>query len=330
MTPMDASVEALAEMALDHWPGIIGKPRLVMHRENSVFRVETESGPAALRLHRAGYHAPEAIRSELDWMAHLASSGLSVPLPMPARDGRRLVEIELAGAPARCADLLSWLDGEPLGRTGVLFTRPVAETTAHFRELGAALARLHAVSDAWTPPAGFSRHAWDRDGLVGDEPFWGRFWALPEIDTEQAEFLLATRDRVRADLDAFIRTRPDFGLIHADPVRENVLVHGGGVALIDFDDSGFGFRLFDIATALIKNRHEPHFAAFQAALLAGYESQRNLADAERDALPLFMLLRALTYLGWAEARRDEPGMAERRRRLLAEAFDLAHAYRVRA
>ena len=62
-------IQALAREAARQWPEITGDPVLVMHRENSVFRVKTTNGPHALRLHRLGYHADEALNSELAWMA---------------------------------------------------------------------------------------------------------------------------------------------------------------------------------------------------------------------------------------------------------------------
>jgi hypothetical protein len=40
-------------------------------------------------------------------------------------------------------------------------------------------------------------------------------------------------------------------------------------------------------------------------------------------LPLFLLLRSLTYIGWAGARRELPDSEERLRRYVAEARDLA-------
>ncbi len=98
--------------------------------------------------------------------------------------------------------------------------------------------------------------------------------------------------------------------------------------MIDFDDSGFGFRLFDIATALVKNRNEPHYDAMMGALIEGYRTQRELPQRELDSLPLFILLRALTYLGWAEARKTEPDMETRRARLKTDALALARAYLV--
>ena len=52
-------IHALANHAAAQWPEIVGQPVLVMHRENSVFRVETSNGPHALRLHRNLLASPE-------------------------------------------------------------------------------------------------------------------------------------------------------------------------------------------------------------------------------------------------------------------------------
>lgn len=276
-----------------HWPQITCQPVLFMQRENVVYRVDTTLGPHALRLHRPGYHSTAALRSELDWMAMLAGQGVLVPRPMATPDGALLVRIG-----DRHASLLSWLPGQPMGRSGQPLALTGPARPALFAAIGAQMARLHTLTDQWTPPPGFTRPHWDRDGLVGDAPFWGRFWhGSPD--------LIAVRDRARAALD----TAPpqDIGLIHADLVNENVLVDGAQVHFIDFDDSGFGYRLFDLATTLYKAVDEPDFPDLQSALLAGYATNRALPDLK--LLPLFIVLRSLTYLGWIAARAHEPGMS---------------------
>ena len=45
--------------------------------------------------------------------------------------------------------------------------------------LGSIMAKMHNHAEHWREPVGFTRHAWDVDGLTGDRPFWGRFWELP-------------------------------------------------------------------------------------------------------------------------------------------------------
>jgi Ser/Thr protein kinase RdoA (MazF antagonist) len=322
-----ASAVSLAKSALLQWPNIAGEPTLVMHRENTVFRVETTTGPAALRLHRQGYHSFDAIQSELDWMAYLANHGVQVPAPLPTKNGKLLLECLEASGEKRFVDLLAWIDGEPLGASHMPFARPVAQTCALFHNLGIALAKLHTLSDQWRKPESFTRHAWDRDGLIGDNPFWGRFWSLSDMTEDVACKLALARDFLRQDLDRAIERGLDYGLIHADLVRENVLVAGTKVCMIDFDDAGFGFRMFDIATALYKNRNEPNYSHIEAALLSGYASHHRLSKQDIATLPLFTVLRSLTYLGWAQSRLEEAGMRERQQRFISEALALFEAYR---
>ena len=321
-----AAAHDLAMQALAHWQGILHKPQLVMHRENTVFRVKTESGDAALRIHRAGYHTRAAIRSELGWMAHLARSGIPVPAPIATAEGEWTVDLQTGQFAPRTADLLTWLDGQPLGQSGRPLARSLLEHENVFRELGRTMARFHSVCDKWSAPSDFSRHAWDLDGLVGVRPFWGPFWAISGLSRDEEKLLLAIRDKAAADLEALKNAGSDYGLIHADLVRENVLVDGHAISMIDFDDAGYGFRMFDVATALFKNRAEPDYADLEEALLDGYLAERPALKAELPSLPLFTVLRALTYLGWGEARKSEPGMEARRARFKAEALGLAQAY----
>ena len=133
--------------------------------------------------------------------------------------------------------------------------------------------------------------------------------------TYQAEQLYARVNDIAASQggnDAIVSqivTLINIGLIHADLVRENMLVQGDTVRFIDFDDSGFGYRIFDLATALLQNINEPDYAELQAALCEGYAERRSLPDI--GLLPLFLVLRALTYVGWAADRMSEPAIAGR-------------------
>lgn len=292
-------LQHLAEIAAAAWPQVTGRPVLVMQRENVVFRVATSEGDCALRLHRPGYHTLAGLRSELAWMAMLASAGMEIPAPLPAADGAFVVPGE------RAASLLRWLPGVPLGRGDEPLAIAGARRTALFSAIGRAMATVHALSDRWTLPAGFSRPRWDRDGLVGEAPFWGRFWDA-DLDAADRALFTRVRDHARAVLDG---TEADSGLIHADLIRENVLVDGDAVRFIDFDDSGFGYRVFDLATTLLKNLGEPDYDDLEAALCEGYAARRPLPDI--DLLPLFLVLRSLTYVGWAAERSAEPAIARR-------------------
>ncbi len=302
--------------ALSFWPLDIRSVTLAAQRENEVYRVEAGDGRVyALRFHRPGYRSDAQLQSELSWMAALAAGGLEVPRPLASRDGQFIESVN-----GYQVDVLTWLAGQPLGAAGLPLA--LADRPGAFRALGAALARLHAISDAWVPPAGFQRPTWDIDGLVGADPLWGRFWDNPAVSKDVRDMLLQARDAARHDLLAQ-KESLDYGLIHADAVRENVLIDGVAARLIDFDDSGWGFRLFDVATALLKNRSETDYATLESALLDGYASHRAL---DISPLPLFMMLRAFTYLGWIIPRLEEAGAAERNQRNIGPAVELADRF----
>ena len=308
-----------ARAVLPMWNLPAQEPELLKYRENAVFRVRLENGgQAALRLHRPGYHSEAALRSELLWMADLRRNGLNVPEPLAARDGALLVAFDEA---RQFADLIGWVEGRQVGETGRPLDYSASEIEQIYRALGASMAEMHDVADRWTPPAGFTRGAWDIDGLLGDAPLWGRFWDCSDIPEADQAFLSALRMALRVRLAAAADL--DFGLIHADLVRENVLIDGERLAFIDFDDCGYGFRLFDIATALLRNRRESHYPLIRSSLIEGYRSKRPLSERELSHLPLFLLLRGLTYIGWAGARPDLPDAAARMTRYIGEARELA-------
>lgn len=298
----------LVRQALAAW-GLQACPAtLIAARENQVFRVEAPDGPLVLRLHRPGYRSQAELTSELDWMAALTRAGVLVPQPIPAQSGERCTLVQ-----GQLVDMLTFLDARPLMSNGTW--NPDANPADCARQIGATLARLHDLSDRWTRPEGFTRPHWDAAGLIGPEPLWGRFWENPMLTAEQIGLFTALRDRAATDLAA-LGPALDYGLIHADAVPENVLVAKDGVYLIDFDDGGFGFRLFDLATTANRlDRHDPT-GGTSAQFLQGYLSERLL---DTTALPLFRALRAMTYVGWVISRLREPGASTRCTRFLAEA-----------
>jgi len=313
-------IRRLAAHALLHWGDSKYEPVLIKHRENTVFEVRDDAGnPAVLRVHRPGYHDRQALSSELDWMHMLSLNGFELPRPIPARGGRLLVEVDDAILGSRHLDMLSWMSGIPLGELGVPLAWAPDRLKRIFFELGRSAARLHRISDDWTLPADFKRHAWDRDGLIGETPFWGRFWDLPELTRDQRDLFSEFRRLASDRLDDYHRNGGGYGLIHADLVRENVLVDGDIVRFIDFDDAGFGWHMFEIATILHKNRREPYYAIIEEAVLTGYASAGVLRTEDRAVLPLFLALRSVTYLGWVDHRRREPGVVEKIAPFVADA-----------
>ena len=289
------SAAELAE-ALAAWGGT--SARLIKDRENAVYEVALAGNRAALRLHRVGYQSLAAIRSEITWMRELARAGMSVPAPVPAMSGEAVVTL----ANGRLATVVSWMEGQPLGAAGEPLAGTPGEQATLFHAVGREVARLHNITDGLDLPDGFHRHAWDIEGLLGEQPFWGRFWESPALSPSERALVQEVRGLARHRLRAFAEEGGDFGLIHADVLRENVFVDRGRVSLIDFDDAGFGFRLYDLATLMSQNEEEAHHGELRDAALAGYRSERALPEDAAALLPLFVLLRRFASMGWVVPR----------------------------
>ena len=289
----------------------------VAGRENRIYKVTHNGNSLALRFKRPGYRDRAELQSELDWLAEMARVGLSVPQPLPSLKGQLIEQVD-----GQYIDLITWMSGTPLGisRQPLQLLDPIDT----FSRLGAEMAKLHTACDAWITPSEFTRCVWDADGLLGKRPVWGRFWENPTLDAPTRQMFTAFREQAAV---AMSELSLDMGLIHADLVRENVLVNGSDLYFIDFDDGGFGYRLFDVATALLKNRAEPNYADLQTALIDGYRSLRALDTTQLD---LFLALRAATYVGWIVPRLAEDGARDRNTILIQDAADLCAAWLAKA
>lgn len=302
----------LARRAATAWGLGHARLRFVAGRENQVYRLTVASaGHYALRIKRPGYRSSAELESELQWMAALAQAGLLVPRPVPSLRGRLLEEVG-----GHQVDLLTWLPGQTLG--AALQEDPAPDLDHLFHALGQQMARLHNASDAWAPPAGFTRVRWDAEGLLGEAPVWGRFWEHPALSDDDRRLFGHFRCAAQRELQR-LQDRLDFGLIHADLVRENVLLHGERIGLLDFDDGGWGYRAFDLATTLLKFIGWPNYAVLRDALLRGYQDLRPL---DLGTLDLFLALRATTYVSWVVPRLGEDGAQERSQRYVATAREI--------
>jgi Ser/Thr protein kinase RdoA (MazF antagonist) len=211
-------------------------------------------------------------------------------IALPARHGTRQI------------DVFEWIDGRQLGSVEGGIGGDAADIVAQYRMIGAIAARMHNHARGWQCPSQFRRHAWDAEGLVGDEPFWGRFWELEALTPGQKSLFARARAKIARELAAFGMAPDRYGLIHADLVPENVLIDGTQVQVIDFDDAGFGWHLFELATSLYFIAGDAIYPTAREALIQGYRSERELSDETLEWLPLFLAARGTTYLGWVHTR----------------------------
>jgi Ser/Thr protein kinase RdoA (MazF antagonist) len=321
-------MQALALVALRDWDLAVANLAPIKVRENAVFRVDLAGGGrAVLRVHRSGYHSDDELDSEFVWMRALQAAGISVPRVIRSRRGRDFEVIETpAGNGTRQIDVFEWIDGRQLGSVESGISGEGAAVAEQYRMIGAIAARMHNHTEDWQRPTGFRRHAWDGAGLVGENPLWGRFWELAALTPAQRDLLMQARAYIAGEL-AVYGTQPDrYGLIHADLVPENLLIDGNRIQVIDFDDAGFGWHLFELATSLYFITGDSVYPAAREALIRGYRSERGLSDDALERLPLFLAVRGTTYLGWVHTRQGSDTARELTPFLVERACAVAEEY----
>jgi homoserine kinase type II len=244
--------------------------------ENSNFLLHTTGGSFILTLYEKRV-AKGDLPFFLGLMTHLASNGISCPQPLRNKAGEALST--LAGRPAA---IINFLEG----------IWPRKPNAAHCAGVGEALAKMHlAGSD-------FAMVRANALSVSGWRPLF-----------EQAA---SRADEVQHGLRGFIEAELDYleggvwpknlphGVIHADLFPDNVFFLGDHVSgIIDFTFACNDLLAYDVAICLNAWCFESDcsFNVTKArALLAAYGRERELSQAEQDALPVLARGAALRFL----------------------------------
>ena len=250
--------------------------------ENTNYFATTQHGQYVLTVfERLGF---DELPFYLHLMKHLAQRGIPVPAPHADAQGEILHRVQ--NKPAAVVDRLH---GQ----------HQLAPTVSHCESVGATLARMHIAGQD------YPRHQENLRGLK----WWVRTAPVvrPFLSTEQAELLdneLIFQQQLAAS--AAFSELPR-GPIHADLFRDNVLFHAdpgtqSGERLSGFFDfyfAGVDAFLFDISVCLNDwciDLNTGTLATDRAqAMLASYDSQRCLHEAELHLLPAVMRGAALRF-----------------------------------
>jgi Ser/Thr protein kinase RdoA (MazF antagonist) len=259
--------------------------------ENGTFRIDDPvQGRSVLRVHRTGYHAREAVVSELAWITALRGEGIvRTPAFIPSPAGEDVVTVRLTGGEERYVVRFEWVDG----------VEPTEDRlTSDFEQLGGIAARLHAHSRAWQRPAGFTRFVWDFDTSLGERGHWGRWQDGLAVGANEVEVLGRCAELIGRRLAVYGTGPERFGLVHADMRLANLLVKGDEVTVIDFDDCGLSWFMYDLGSSLSFIEHEPYVPELIDAWVRGYREVAPLSAADEAELPTFVMLRRLLLVAW--------------------------------
>jgi homoserine kinase type II len=243
--------------------------------ENSNYLLATEKGQFILTLYEKRVD-PADLPFFLGLMEHLASRGITCPLPVHDRSGKALNR--LAGRPAAIVTFLQ----------GMWVRRPRAD---HCAAVGAALARLHIAGE------GFALKRVNALSVAGWRPLFemcgGR---ASDVQRGMGEEILS-------ELDLLERIWPKdlkAGVIHADLFPDNVFFLNDRLSgLIDFYFACNDLLAYDVGVCINAWCFEPDGAlnvTKARALLSSYMAVRPLAPEEIAALPTLARGAALRFL----------------------------------
>ncbi len=294
-------LQHLADTSLRLWPLPAGATaRLINVSENTTYLIEAPGHKSVLRIHRAGYHSRRAIECELAWIDALgAETDVATPGYMAGLNGEAIQEGRIDGSDTpRYMVMFHFVEGKAPSEDGDL--------TAGFEELGRIAARCHEHVLKWEKPHNFRRLTWDVEAVFGPAPTWGNWRDAPGIGPANYPILARVEDKIRTRLAAFGKPPERFNLIHADMRLANLLIDGTRTRLIDFDDCGFGWFLYDFAAAISFIEDDPRVPALKAAWLEGYRALRPISPEEEFEIDTFVMLRRMALLAWIGSHIEAP------------------------
>jgi Ser/Thr protein kinase RdoA (MazF antagonist) len=291
--------------------------------ENATYAVDNPVAGerTVLRVHRHGYHDQAEIESELAWLGALRSdAGVRTPKVLPLADGRPLLSMPEEGSSAlRFVVHFEWLPGvEP--------TPSDERLPASFELLGAITAQMHEHVRTWDRPPGFTRFAWDYEGAFGQAARWGRWQDGIAVGDPEREVLGRLASVLRERLTSFGTGPERFDLVHADLRLANLLQHGAETYVIDFDDCGWGWFLYDFGAAVSFFEHDPRVPELTDAWVRGYRTVRPMSAADEAEIPTFVLMRRLLLVAWIGSHSGTELARSMGAQYTAESCDLAEAY----
>ncbi|MCY3982872.1 MAG: phosphotransferase [Roseovarius sp.] len=275
--------------------------RLLNISENLTYMVESQNGFAAiLRVHRENYHTKREIECELKWLKALDSEkNINVPKVYEGINGELIQEGIIEDlASTRDMVLFKYIKGEILDESDNLGGK--------FRELGIIAAHCHNHVSRWIKPEDFQRKTWDANTIFGTDPIWGNWRLAPEVTPEVAKVLQYVEEKICERLEAFGKDSARFNLIHADMRLANILNGEKHLHLIDFDDCGWGWFLYDFATAVSFIEDDPRISKLKEEWVRGYRGVRELSSDDEMEIDTFVMLRRMALLAWIGSHFEAP------------------------
>lgn len=305
----------LADLALRRWGISARKIRPLGYGSNIVYSVTTADADYVLRLHPPGKVEESRLRSELQWLATIRrDTPLMAPCP-PAHtvdDSYIVLRHDGLPPPSFCyAVLFEHIEGD---------VKSASELDASdLYRIGEYLGALH--TDAQLDPTpDFDRPRLDWRGFFGEASAYASPAERMLANAEQRAILEDVAQRLRTPLTELAARPGSTGLIHADMLAKNIIFRSDSIAALDFEFSGWGYFLYDLAPLLwqLKGERALDYLELEDALWRGYTSIRCVADTDRALLEPMIAARQVASIRWLQSNFDNPSVRAVAPSLIAE------------
>ncbi len=250
---------------IQYWNGTVDSLTHIRDGENFVYRFKSSIGRRlVLRVTDNSHRSHHTILAELEFINHLKKKGLSVAIPVVAKNGSLVLSENTNNK-----DFHACVFEE---QTGDHFNYcPDDLNESLFTKWGSVMGMMHKISMNYRPSLMLKRHEWDQDKVHKCN-----FNSLPNSEIEVRE----EHNLVFKWLKSYPKSGHNYGLIHGDFERTNFMIHDDNLNLFDFDDCCYHWYMMDIASALWVFRDGPREERQQFLdwFLSGYKEHMSLIE----------------------------------------------------
>ncbi len=255
----------IARNAIEQYSFNSAEFKFLKHLENTTFKLSTEQGNFLLRVYCGLQNTVQDIESEAKIIEYLSNcNNYTYQKPIYNRYHNFVSMVGALGI-SKPVSILSWIDSPIVGNN--------IDDLSLFEKLGELLAHIHHQLANWQKPVDFHRPMFDADGLIGKNGAFGyATLGYRYFDRETVNLLESVYQRL-IDFEAVNGKKTNvFGIIHGDLHLKNVICHQNTLVPIDFDDSSYGYYIYDLAVILSDYWGMTEYSQIKTNLFQGYRN----------------------------------------------------------
>ena len=259
------------------------KLEFIKHLENTTFKLSAEQGNFLVRVYCGLQNTVQDIESEAKIIEYLSSCNYYTYQKPIYNNSNNFVSIGEASGISKPVSILSWI-GSPIVGNNV-------NNISLFEKLGKLIAHIHNELADWQKPVDFHRPTFDVGNLIGKNGAFGYANLAYKYFDRETISLFDSVYQGLIDFEAVAVKGNNFGIIHGDLHLNNVILHQNNLVPIDFDDSGYGYYIYDLAVILANYWGIPEYSEIRTNLVKGYRSIGQLSSEIENQLSLFIAAR---------------------------------------